>query len=153
MKLRKGGIDDIEALRKLFRDTVSFVCKKDYDSHQIDVWKDSLNDVQRWHKIFLDQFVIVVLMNNTIIGFATLNNGNEIDLLYVHKDYQRIGVATMLYEEVEREAIRLNADKLNAKVSRTALAFFMKMGFITIKEQQVESCGIYLVNYVMTKKL
>ena len=51
------------------------------------------------------------------------------DFLYVHKDYQRQGIADNLYTEIQAKAIKQGTTLLTADVSITARPFFEKKGF------------------------
>src|SRR5690625_3027429 len=107
--IRKGKLDDLTELKKLFIDTVTTICKADYNNEQIEAWiSDTKNNVnqERWQNVLTKQFVLVAQHDNKIIGFATLDNGIYIDFLFVHKDYQRQGVADRLYTEIENEVKR-----------------------------------------------
>ena len=69
-----------------------------------------------------------------------------LDRLYVHKDYQRQGVATALCNELER-----GFDRITTHASITAKPFFLHRGYKVVREQQVVRNGISLTNYVMEK--
>ncbi|MFN8316749.1 MAG: GNAT family N-acetyltransferase [Chitinophagales bacterium] len=86
-------------------------------------------------------------------GFCTLDNGDYIDLLYIHKDYQRQGIATKLYSFIENEARVNNTTIIDADVSKTAKSFFEKMGFETMEEKKVLQKGVEMINYKMKKVL
>jgi putative acetyltransferase len=58
-----------------------------------------------------------------------------------------------LYEAVEEEARRLELSRLHAAVSITAKAFFLRMGFEVVKEQQNIVCGAMAPNFIMEKAL
>lgn len=107
-KVRQGQANDLADLQKLFVYTITTICKSDYNKQQIEVWASSVDNKQRWDEIMTKQFVLVAQQDNKIVGFATLDNGNYIDLLYVHKDHQRQGIADKLYAEIETEARRLS---------------------------------------------
>ncbi len=99
------------------------------------------------------QFVLVAEENNKITGFCTLENGNYIDLFYVHKDHLRQGIGYKLYVEIEKEARRQKQAELTSNVSKTARPFFEKMKFKVIEQQTVNLKGVELNNYKMTKVL
>jgi len=153
MIFRKGNINDLENLQKLFVDTINEVCKNDYDSKQISVWTSSVENKTRWQDILKNQFVLVAEKNNQIIGFATLKNGNYLDLIYIHKDFQRQGIASKLYEKIEKEAKQKFQNNLTSDVSKTAKLFFEKNGFKLIKEQNLKIKNVKLINYKMTKSI
>jgi putative acetyltransferase len=154
--IRKGQLVDMEELQKLFLETITEICKAEYNDDQINAWTSdtkSNRNKQRWIDILTKQFILVAHINNEIVGFATLDNGNYIDLLYVHKNHQRQGIADSLYENIENEAKRQNQSSLTSNVSKTARPFFEKVGFKVTKEQTVVRQNVELTNYKMEKKI
>ena len=101
----------------------------------------------------INQLVLVAQIKNKIIGFTSLGNGNYIDLLYVHNDYQGQGVAHKLYTSIENVAMQQGQSELKSDVSKTAKSFFEKVGFEVINEQIVIRKGVELTNFKMTKTL
>lgn len=156
ISIRQGQLNDLSELQKLFVDTITTICKTNYDNDQIEAWvsdtKSNANR-QRWQDTLTKQFVLVAQHDNKIVGFATLDNGNHIDFLYVHKDYQRQGIANKLYAGIEIEAKRQRQKKLTSDVSKTARPFFEKQNFLVVKEQVVNRKNVNLTNYKMTKTL
>lgn len=153
MIIRKGNISDLPEMRSLFTETITAVCTKDYDTDQIDAWKSGAENEERWMQVIDKQFVIVAKVNGQMVGFCTLDRGNYIDLLFVHKDFQHQGIALKMYTFIEQEAILRKQKILTADVSKTAKPFFEKMGFKMIREQTVDVKGIGLTNYKMEKEL
>lgn len=151
--IRKGQPDDLMELQQIFVDTISSVCTADYDAQQIKVWTSSIQNKERWNQIMTNQYIKVAQKGYKIIGFASLDNGNYVDALYVHKDYQRQGIAKKLYIDIEEEAKRKGTTKLNSAVSITARPFFEKIGFKIIKKQTVVRQNVELTNFKMMKKL
>ncbi|PXW15291.1 putative acetyltransferase [Chryseobacterium sp. CBTAP 102] len=151
--LRKGANDDLPEMLQLFRATIDEVGKKDYDIQQIEAWKSGAENEERWMKVIRDQYVLIAVTENQIVGFCTLDQGNYIDLLFVHKDHQSKGIASKLYHSIEKEALQHSEKKLTADVSKTARPFFEKVGFQIVQEQTVNVKGIALTNYKMVKTL
>ena len=151
--LRKGQLTDLTELKQLFADTVTTICNADYNKQQIEVWTSGIDKKQRWEDIMTKQIVLVAQHTDKIVGFTTLDNGNYIDLLYVHKDHQRQGIAQQLLNGIETEARRLKQTTLTSDVSKTARPFFEKNDFKVLTEQIVNKKGIDLINYKMTKTL
>lgn len=153
MIIRKGNINDLTEMLKIFTDTITAICKHDYNSHQINAWKSGAENEERWLQVIDHQFVIVAKVNGQMAGFCTLDQGNYIDLLFVHKDFQQQGVARKMYTFIEQEATLRKEKLLSSDVSKTARSFFEKMGFKVISEQTVDIKGIGLTNYKMEKEL
>ncbi len=99
------------------------------------------------------QVVVVAKISAQIVGFATLANGNYIDLTYVYKDHQGKGIAGTLYQYLEHVALQNDQTDLYADVSKTALPFFQHMGLSIEREQTVVRKGVELTNYRMRKLL
>ena len=85
--------------------------------------------------------------------FCSLDKGNYLDFLYIHKDFQQQGIAKNLYIEIEKEAKRQEQNTLTSDVSKTPRPFFEKVGFGIIAEQTVEVEGIKLTNFKMAKRI
>lgn len=151
--LRQAKLEDLEEIQKLFVDTISAVCKDDYSPKQIDVWTSSVHNKPRWIAKMNSHYFLIAGIDNKIVGCASLEGNNYLDLLYVHKDHQRQGIADELYTEIEKEAIERSAKILISDVSITAKAFFEKKGFIAVEKQINIINGVEIINYKMTKQL
>lgn len=84
-----------------------------------------------------------------IVGFADMDRTGYLDRLYVHKDYQRMGIASALCGRLESAA---ETERFVTHASVTARPFFETRGYKVIKEQLVERKGVLLKNYVMEKR-
>jgi putative acetyltransferase len=73
-----------------------------------------------------NQYVVVAENGDKIVGFCLLSEGNYLDLLYVHKDYQGQKIAFELYKIIENEAKRRDSETLTSDVSKTVRAFLRK---------------------------
>ncbi len=153
INIRKGTHDDLPEMLELFTATIDEVCKKDYTFLQLEAWKSGAENGERWMNVMSSQYVLIAESGNQMVGFSTLDQGNYIDLFFVHKDYQQKGIASMLYAVIEKEALQHHKKSLTADVSRTARPFFEKMGFQVVQEQAVRIKGMTLTNYKMEKKL
>ncbi|WP_106914840.1 GNAT family N-acetyltransferase [Chryseobacterium aurantiacum] len=153
ISIRNAHKDDLQEMLILFQNTISCICKRDYTNDQLEAWKSGAENKERWENVIYDQFILVAIYKDQIVGFCSLNKGSYLDLLFVHQDYQHQGIASQLYHQIEKEAVRQNKKYLTADVSITAKSFFERAGFEIIKEQTVNVKGIDLINYKMEKKL
>ena len=151
IKIRAYQPVDNEQLTALFFDTVHAVTVGDYTAAQRDVWAPVGIDAEKWCKPFCKDYVLVAVKNGEIVGFATLTETGCLDRLYVHKDHQRQGIATLLSEKIESHAQKNNIQELSADVSITAKPFFIKQGYQLLCENIVERDGERLRNYKMKK--
>lgn len=153
ISIRHALLEDLPALLELFVGTVTEVCKNDHSQEQIQAWASAAEHPRRWTERLTSQHFLVAVLDGNIVGFASLEHDDHIDLFYVHKDHQRQGIAKRLYQEIEREAIRRGTSVLRSEVSSTAKKFFESMGYKTIAPQTVMIQGISIVNHQMTKSI
>jgi len=153
ISIRLAEYSDLAEMQKMFVDTIKTICTSDYDEQQIKAWVSGVENKERWNEIMTKQFVLIAQDADKIVGFITLASGCHIDLLYVHKNYQRKGIAKQLLDEITNEALRLRQTNLTSDVSKTAKAFFLRNGFKQLQEQTNIRQGIELVNYKMNKRL
>ena len=148
MIIRKYQASDCKELADLFYNTVHIVNAKDYTKEQLNVWATKQVDLEKWNKSLQEHFSVVALDNETIVGFGDIDKTGYLDRLFVHANYQKKGIATALCNQPE-QAVQ---GDITTHASITAKPFFEKRGYKLVKEQQVERQGIFLTNYVMTKK-
>ena len=148
MFIRKYISSDCEQLAELFYQTVHVVNAKDYTSKQLDVWATGHVDLKEWDQSFLEHNTWVAIKNSIIVGFGDIDKLGYLDRLYVHKDYQRQGIATAICNKLEQS---VKVYKIITHASITARPFFEKRGYKVMKEQQVIRNGIALTNYIMEK--
>jgi putative acetyltransferase len=153
ISIRFPELSDLAEMQKMFVDTISTICIEDYSPEQIKVWISLTENTQRWTDKLTSQYFLVAELDNKIVGYASLENNDYLDLLYVHKDYQRQGIADRLYSEIEKEAIKRKATVLSSDVSKTARRFFEQKGFETVAAQTNIIKDVEIINYKMTKKL
>lgn len=148
MIIRKYMSEDCKELAELFYHTVHAVNAKDYTKEQLNAWADGSVDLEEWNKSLSEHFTVVAVENNKITGFGDIDKSGYLDRLYVHKDYQKQGIAALICNELENA---FDVDKITTHASITAKSFFEHRGYKVIKEQQVIKNGILLTNYVMEK--
>ena len=146
MFIREYIPSDCEQLTELFYQTVHTVNAKDYSQEQLCVWATGNVDLSVWNKSFLEHNTFVAISHNTFVGFGDIDNTGYLDRLFVHKDYQRQGIASALCDKLEKGFTRITTH-----ASITAKPFFLHRGYKLVKEQQVVRDGISLTKYVMEK--
>ena len=134
MRIRSYHSDDCQAILSLFYETV----------HRI-------NRIA-WDLSLIHHKTLVAEMNGIIVGFGDLN-GNFLDRLYVHAEYQRRGIATAIMDRLELYVAEQNYVTIVTHASITAYPFFRDRNYQLVKEQQVERHGVFLKNMIMQKKL
>lgn len=146
---RRTAPEDLEELQALFVDTIRATCSNDYNKDQINAWTASVENIDRWNRLISHQYSIVAEIDSKIVGLAALDDPEYLDFLYVHKDYQRKGIANVLFDELKLESLHQGHYKLISDVSITAKPFFESKGFEVVKENKKEVRGVEITNYRM----
>lgn len=148
MEIRMYRASDCKELIELFYNTVHSVNAKDYSKEQLNVWATGHEDLKKWNVLFQKHLSIVAVEDGVIVGFGDMDKKLAyLDHLFVHKDYQKRGIATAICDKLEQ---LVNGD-ITVHASITARPFFEKRGYKVVKEQLVEREGVFLTNYVMVK--
>lgn len=146
MIIRQYTQSDCKEITELFYDTIHTVNINDYTDEQINAWADGKPDLEKWNKSLSENYTLVAVDKGIIVGFGDIDNSGYLDRLYVHKDYQRQGIASAICDKLEQ---KFNVPEITVHASVTAKIFFEKRGYKTIKIQQVERHGIHISNYIM----
>lgn len=153
MKLRKATTKDIPAILELFKLTITKVNSQDYTPEQIEVWTQSVKNTERWQQRIEMQFFLLVETDDQLVGIGSITATGYLDMMYVHPDFQRMGIAQTLLEALTSYAESQEAVAITSDVSITARPFFEKNGFTVLQKQENERQGQILVNYKMEKRL
>lgn len=147
MQLRRYKQSDCRELAELFYNTVHTVNAADYNNEQLNAWATGRVDLEAWNKSLQEHYSIVAVDKGIIVGFGDIDQTGYLDRLYVHADYQGMGIATAICNKLEQSV----SGKIVTHASVTAKPFFEKRGYKVIKEQSVERQGVFLTNFVMEK--
>jgi len=146
--------EDVPALLQLFYETIHHVNAKDYTPDQINAWapKTVYERAPLWlESLQAHKTVVAKTTDGQIAGFGDMTPEGYFDRLYVHKDHQRCGVATMIADFLEKYATSCGHTEIEVHASITARPFFESRGYIVTKAQQVERLGITIPNFIMKK--
>ena len=153
MELRPYQPQDLDAILELFYETVHAVNRRDYSPSQLDAWAPKQPDRDRWAQSLAAHYTVVAVAGGTVAGFADLASDGYFDRLFVHKDFQRQGIATALAGWIEGKARELSLPSVCTEASITARPFFEKRGYRVVQEQRKPHNGQVFVNFVMEKRL
>ena len=149
--IRNATLNDLEELQKLFSETIITTCINDYTFNERKVWSNAAHKTEKWKKSLKEEFFIVAENKGVIVGFSSLKNQGYLNLMYIHKNHTRKGIASKLYKCIKAKSIEYGVEKLTADVSKTAKPFFTKLGFRVLKENKNIVENEVVVNYNMTE--
>lgn len=148
MTIRKYKDSDCAEVSALFYNTVHMVNAQDYSAAQLDAWANNSDLLKSKRSDLLAQHTLVAVINDKIVGFGSIDKSGCLDLLYVHKDFLKHGIATALCDELEK-----GFSAIVTYASITAQPFFEKRGYTVLKAQEVVRSGIKLKNFEMVKTI
>lgn len=141
---------DLPAITALFYDTVHTVNAADYTPAQLDAWATGQVDEAAWNASFLQHTTFVAEAGGVIVGFGDMDETGYLDRLYVHRDYQRRGVARAICDALE-QAVPSRCYVTHASI--TARPFFEARGYRVVTPQTVERFGVEMTNFVMERRI
>ena len=120
---------DAPVLAALFRASVARLAEDYYDDDQLAAWASAVDDEAAFAARLTRNLTIVALVGGEIAGFASLEGGGVVDLLYVRPDHARQGVGAALANAIEKLAGARGAGKLTVEASDAARDFFAARGY------------------------
>ena len=136
----------------IFEASVSELTADDYTEGQREAWIAALDEDELAERLG-KQLTLIATLGEASVGFASLKDGNHIDLLYVHPSAVGHRVASALMEALEKLAAARGATKLTAEVSDTAHHFFTQRGYVAQTRNTVPRGNEWLGNTTMQKVL
>jgi putative acetyltransferase len=140
----------------LFYETVHSVNKKDYTREQLDAWapkEEEALKLNTWKDSLSRNLTYVAEIKGEIVGFSDMTQEGYLDRLFIHKDFQRQGIAAALVNTLEVEARRLGLIEIETEASITAKPFFERVGYRVVQPQVIQRKGVQLINFRMVKVL
>ncbi len=147
MYLRRYKKEDLNVLITLFKETVLTVNAKDYSREELFAWTHSETGFLEWEQSLSENYCLVAVENEQIVGFGDISREGYLNRLFVHKNFQNKGVGTALCDQLEKQA----KGPILTHASVTAKGFFKQRGYEVIKEQKVLRNSVFLKNFVMQK--
>ena len=104
--IRAALQSDAVELKNLFQNTVLAINRRDYLQAEVEDWAscgDDLSNIEDMIKTHY--FIVTVNQQSEIVGFSSITPQGYLHSMFVHKDFQGEGIATMLLNEIEQYAI------------------------------------------------
>ncbi|PYF80533.1 GNAT family acetyltransferase [Marinomonas alcarazii] len=149
MKIRHFKPSDSTEIADLFHGSVHSISSDIYSAAQLEAWAPTPPGYTMWKERLAITKPFVATIDDVVVGFIELESDGHIDCLYVHRNYQRRGVALALFKHASDEAIKNGCEIMYVEASILAKAFFEKMGFDVQAENIVQKNHQELINYSM----
>lgn len=140
-------------LATIFQASIEELAEEDYDEGQRQVWASAADDDARFAKELGSYLTLVATIDTSPVAFIALKGADHIEMLYVHPALARQGIASMLYDAIEKLARGRGAKKLTVDASDTARPFFEIKGFEPRHRQTVAIGDEWLGNTRMERAI
>ncbi|MBT1161295.1 GNAT family N-acetyltransferase [Bifidobacterium sp. SO1] len=140
----------------VFRRAVTETASRDYDDEQVRAWAGNTGTSTQWdaRRSAVHTWVAETADRRpSIVGFIDIDDDGYIDMLFVDPAVVGRGVASRLFDQVERYAAASNIARLSVHASITARPFFRRHGFRTVETRHPHIGEVTFVNYRMVREI
>jgi len=141
LKIRCGADDDAEQAIDVIRRSIIELCESDHrnDSAEIAEWVRNKTE-ESWRKWVNSSLgvVLVAERGGQLVGVSMMDVEGSILLNYVHPDARYTGVSKGLMMTMETYAKNRGIGRCTIQSTKTALAFYERCGYFSIKEDSTE---------------
>lgn len=147
--------DDAPALSDLYRRSVLELGPRGYAPEQVAAWAKLAPSPERLQALMADGRLRLVWADDDDppLAFADLEGDGHIHFFYCAPEVAGRGVASALYDALERAALGWRLTRLFAEASEVALPFFLKKGFRHGGRRDFEVAGTPIHNHAVEKTL
>ncbi|TFD52709.1 GNAT family N-acetyltransferase [Cryobacterium sp. Hh7] len=153
MFIRPFTVLDGEATRDVFLRAIRVTASSEYTPEQIAAWAPHDMDIFAWTAKRARTSTVVATSDDHVIGFTDLDDQGYIDMLFVHPDFGRRGVASALLASALERAGELGLAELSTNASLIARPIFERFGFVVLEQRYPVLAGVRLTNFSMRRSL
>jgi putative acetyltransferase len=155
MRIRDYIPTDAAHLSAIFFAAVRQTGRLGYSEQQVQVWAPKPPDPAIYDKRAAEGRVFLVAVDDQDrpLAYADLEMDGHIDHLFCHPAAGRKGIASALYDELEKAALQHKIARLYVEASELARPLFLRKGFTEIARRDFERHGVPIHNYSMAKTL
>jgi putative acetyltransferase len=153
--IRSFRAEDAPALARLFHAAVHEIACRDYSAEQLDAWSPEPPDAEGFLARAGDGRLLLVALDEagTPLAYGDVEADGHIDHLYCRPDAAGTGIASALYDALERAARERGTERLYVEASEPARRLLERKGFTVDRRRDFTIRGVAIHNYAMTKVL
>ncbi len=144
---------DLPLMQRLFYQTVTTYGAKIFTKSEIKMYSRLATNKVYWLEKFKKDFIYNAKLNGEIVGSFSMDALGTIEYVFVHINYQELGIAKDLYKTIEEVALQSNIKTLTTQVNELTKAFFEKNGFEIVKNAVNVVGGEEIISYSGIKHL
>jgi putative acetyltransferase len=144
---------DAKRCAEIFRSSIDELAADDYDPDQREAWASAADDEDAFAARLAAALTLIAVIDGAAAGFASLEGGDVIDMLYVDPEFAGRGAGRALVDALTKLAAARGTKRLTAEASEVAKPLFERVGFTAEKRNLVRVGDEWLANTTMTKSL
>jgi putative acetyltransferase len=153
ISVRPYSTCDLQMVAELFTTSVHELSCSRYSPLQRQAWAPRPPDLKQWEVRLRNLQTLIAEVDARPVGFLSYQPDGYVDLLYVRPQFERTGIATHLYECVEKIFVETDVGSAYTEASLIAQPFFARHGFHTSRFEEIRVNGTLLQRWVMFKTL
>jgi GNAT superfamily N-acetyltransferase len=131
VQVRLGNSTDLSRIQSLQEASIKILGAKVYAPQQI----SALVANQAQSRKLYDEIIVLAEIENQLVGFGCLNQDcSIIQGLFVHPDWARQGIGSLLISRMEGMARECRVDELVVTASLTGVPFYESQGYRTLSK-------------------
>ena len=135
INIRPARTKDLDAIANIFTTSVRTLGSADYTNEQIEAIIACFYEQSYLLEIEISVGTVFVAEAESIVGFASFNEGGKaINDLFVHPDYVRQGIGTLLLSTIERVALARQVSRIWVMSSLTGRPFYKSRGYEYVRD-------------------
>ena len=152
VSLRPYVAGDARRCADIFRSSIEELAAEEYDADQREAWASVAGDDDFAARL-ADGLTLIAVIDGAAAGFASLEGGDVIGMLYVDPEFAGRGAGRALIDALTKLAAARGAKRLTAEASEGAKPLFERLGFTAERRNLVRVSDEWLANTTMAKSL
>lgn len=133
IEIRTATSLDAASACRVLRRSIAECCIEDHRNNEtiLAAWlgNKTPETVKGWFQC-QSHFSVVAVVNEEVVGVATLTRSGKVVLCYVTPEMRHTGAGKALLQALEAQAVRWGMDSLQLVSTVTARAFYLRNGYI-----------------------
>ena len=153
VSLRPYVPTDARRCVEIFCSSIEELAADDYDADQRKAWASAADDEEAFAARLAGALTLIAVIDAAAAGFASLEGGDVIGMLYVDPEFAGRGAGRALIDALTKLAAARGAKRLTAEASEGAKPLFERLGFTAERRNLVRVGDEWLANTTMAKSL
>lgn len=153
VRLRPFVPNDVECLASVYRDAVRVIGPGFYSPEEVAVWALYPEDMTEFYTRLSRGHTWVLDVDGRTEAFGQLDPLDHIAFLYCSGKFNRRGLGSLIYRQLEDIARESGVSVVTTDASRVSCPFFEKQGFVVREREYVPRYGVVFERFKMQKPL